>query len=64
MHASRFALLGFFCTHPFLHMQCVRATFLRKPFGPVHLAYNLSYLACFLTETVFFSHKKSANSVF
>jgi hypothetical protein len=32
--------------------------------GPVHLAYNPSYSACFLVRIVFFSHKKSANSVF
>ena len=36
MHASRFGL-GFFCTHPFLHMQCVRATFPKKPFIHLHL---------------------------
>jgi hypothetical protein len=32
--------------------------------GPVHLAYNPSYSAFFLAGTVFFSQKKSANSVF
>jgi hypothetical protein len=32
--------------------------------GPVHLAYNPSYSACFSAGTIFFSHKKSANSVF
>jgi hypothetical protein len=32
--------------------------------GPVHLVYNPSYSACFLAETIFFSKKKSANSVF
>jgi hypothetical protein len=32
--------------------------------SPVHLAYNPSYSACFLAGTIFFSHKKSANSVF
>jgi hypothetical protein len=32
--------------------------------GHVHLAYNPSYSACFSAGTVFFSHKKSANSNF
>jgi hypothetical protein len=33
--------------------------------GPVHLAYNPSYSVCFFSVgTIFFSHKKSANSIF
>jgi hypothetical protein len=33
--------------------------------GPVHLAYNPFYSTCFFSAgTIFFSHKKSANSVF
>jgi hypothetical protein len=31
---------------------------------PVHPAYNPSFLAYFLIEIIFFSHNKSANSVF
>jgi hypothetical protein len=33
-------------------------------FGPVHLAYNSFYSACFSAGTIFFSHKKLVNSVF
>jgi hypothetical protein len=32
--------------------------------GPVHPAYNPSFSACFYAETMFFSHNKSANSIF
>jgi hypothetical protein len=35
-----------------------------KQHGPVHLAYNPPYSACFFSRTVFFSHKKSATSIF
>jgi hypothetical protein len=33
-------------------------------YDPVHPAYNSYFSACFSAETVFFSHHKSANSVF
>jgi hypothetical protein len=33
-------------------------------FGPVHLAYNPSYLTCFFSWNSIFLSKKSANSVF
>jgi hypothetical protein len=35
-----------------------------KDIGPVHLAYNPSYSAYFSAGIIYFSHKKSANSVF
>jgi hypothetical protein len=34
------------------------------PQGPVHLAYNPSYSACFFSWNSIFLSKKSANSVF
>ena len=33
-------------------------------YGPVRFSYNLSFLSCFLVGTVFFSHNKSARTVF
>jgi hypothetical protein len=32
--------------------------------GPIYSAYNPSFSACFLTETVFFFHNKLANNIF
>ena len=32
--------------------------------GPVHFSYNPYFLACFLVGRVFFSHNKSAGTVF
>jgi hypothetical protein len=35
-----------------------------RHFGPVHLAYNASYSACFFSQNNIFLSQKSANSVF
>jgi hypothetical protein len=44
----------------FLLLHCALSAAMAWYISPVHLAYNPSYSA----GTVFFSHKKSANSVF
>jgi hypothetical protein len=36
----------------------------QKNYGPVYPAYNPSFSTCFLAGTVFYSHNKSANSIF
>jgi hypothetical protein len=46
------------------HLSIVTTSIFCEDLGPVHLAYNPSYSACFFSRNSIFLSQKSANSVF